>query len=472
MSKKSSKVFKAGLGYTIGNYLIKGLSFLTIPIFSRLLSTSEYGIYNSFVAYETILFIFIGMALHGSYKNAKYELSERYHTYISSTLLFIVMNAIVGLVACNLLNTILLPLLGLDRISLNLLVLYSFSTAVITCYNSYIGLEYKYKSYIVVSLINAVGTVGLSIVLMMGIFNENRYLGRIIGTVVPGLLIAISLICFFWRRSKPKDIIKNLKWGLSYSVPLVPHGISQVILTQFDRIMIRKIVGASEAGIYSFAYNIFSIVSITSNSIGTVWEAWVFEKIHNKDYQAVRKVGSLYAIGMLMFSAIVMLLAPEIIILLGPSEYYASMYSVVPIVAAGYFAFLYTIPATIEYYHGKTKYIAVGTVSAAIINVALNLVCIKEFGYIAAAYTTLVSYVAYFLFHYYVAWKIEGRFVFNTRIMMLCAMAIIGINFLSVALISVAIVRWGIALALVVVTVLMEEKQVGFIRKKIKDRRI
>ena len=50
----NSKAVKAGIGYTIGNYLIKGLSFLTIPIFTRLLSTEDYGIVNIFGAYENI----------------------------------------------------------------------------------------------------------------------------------------------------------------------------------------------------------------------------------------------------------------------------------------------------------------------------------------------------------------------------------------------------------------------------------
>ena len=69
----SDKVIKAGIGYTIGNYLLKGLSFLSVPVFSKLLSTTEYGRYSTFVAYEAILFVLIGAAIHSSYKNARYK---------------------------------------------------------------------------------------------------------------------------------------------------------------------------------------------------------------------------------------------------------------------------------------------------------------------------------------------------------------------------------------------------------------
>ena len=73
MKLKQSKVFKAGIGYTIGNVMVKGINFLAIPIFSRLLTTEEMGLYTVFAAYEAVLFVFIGMALHSSIRSAKYE---------------------------------------------------------------------------------------------------------------------------------------------------------------------------------------------------------------------------------------------------------------------------------------------------------------------------------------------------------------------------------------------------------------
>ena len=54
-NRKGSNVLKAGLGYTVGNYLIKGLSFLTIPIFARLLDSADYGKYNTYMAFEAIV---------------------------------------------------------------------------------------------------------------------------------------------------------------------------------------------------------------------------------------------------------------------------------------------------------------------------------------------------------------------------------------------------------------------------------
>ena len=101
--KKSDKkkIVKAGLGYTVGNYLIKGLSFLTIPVFARLMDSNDYGIYNTYIAYESIMYILIGLALHVSFKKAKYKFDEHFNVYVSSCVLLGIMNSIVWIVLVN-----------------------------------------------------------------------------------------------------------------------------------------------------------------------------------------------------------------------------------------------------------------------------------------------------------------------------------------------------------------------------------
>ena len=66
MQNESSgkKALRAGLGYTIGNILVKGLTFISIPIFARLLSVADYGLYNTFGSYVTIMTFVVGLTLH------------------------------------------------------------------------------------------------------------------------------------------------------------------------------------------------------------------------------------------------------------------------------------------------------------------------------------------------------------------------------------------------------------------------
>lgn len=470
MENNKKKVIKAGIGYTVGNYLIKGLTFLTIPIFARLLESSDYGMYNTYIAYESIVYIIIGLALHTSFKNAKYKYLNDFDGYVSSCVLLGLVSAAVWLVGLNAVYGLISNLLELERWVVNLLLLHSFGSALIQYYNAYVGLYYDYSRFLKLSFINAVANIFGSIILIVCVFSNFRYYGRIIGTALPVIIIGGYIIWYFFKKSKPKKNNEMWKYALEYSLPIIPHGISQVILSQFDRIMITSMVGASQSGIYSFSYNIFSIIQVTSNSLSNVWEPWFFERMNEKDYESIKNKGFLFGLGMLAFSAVMCLIAPELIIVLGTSKYAESVYSVVPIIIGGYFAFLYVLPCEIEYYHEKTKYIALATIVAAFVNIVLNYIFINYFGYVAAAYTTLFTYLFYFSFHYWMAWKIEGRFIYNNKHIALLIIGAFIVCAASIMLIDYILIRWGLVVGISVIGLSVAEKKYGIsslIRKKL-----
>lgn len=480
MSSKRESPVKAGIGYTIGNYLIKGLSFLTIPIFSRLLSTSDFGIYNTFTAYEGMMFVLLGLAIHSSYKNAryKYKLVEEgakpgrdYNTYISATMVLLLTSLLCWVLIANIFSGAFQKFLSINRLEQNLLIVYSFSTAVITCYNSYVGIEYKYKKFLTISACNAIFNIILSITLILTVFNDKRYLGRILGTAIPTVIISLYIILTFFKQAKPRNIVPFLKWGIKYSLPIVPHGISQIILSSFDVIMITKMVNASVSGIYSFAYTVFSIIRVTTTSLDSVWTPWFYEKKHKGDDRSIRKIGSLFAILMLAYSVALMLISPELIRILGPKEYWDASKCVFPLITGGYFAFLYNLPSCVEYYYEKTQFIMLGTIGAAVTNIVLNYFFITKFGYVAAAYTTLVTYFLYFLFHYFLARKIEGKYIYSNLVIALVCVGIVLSNILSLVLIDLPIIRWLLSIAIAAVTIVIEERNYGLAKRYFQSRR-
>lgn len=467
MSDKTgeNKVVKAGIGYTIGNYMLKGLSFLTVPIFSRLLSTSDYGIFNTYLAYQSIVFLFVGMALHTSLKNAKYKYKEDFAKYNSCCILVTLLNLGIWLLLSNLIYSLYGDAVGFSRVIVNLLLLDSFGTALIQFFNVYVGLDYRYSSFLKISAFNAVANMGISVLLIMTVFRNDRATGRILGNVVPVAVIACVIIWYFWRKAAPRFDLKYTKFAVSYSLPLIPHGISQVILAQFDRIMIKELIGPSQAGIYSFAYNIFSIINVTSNSLDNVWGPWFYERMEQKDYDSIQKYSSKYAFGMLMFSVMVMLAAPELVKILGAREYWDAMYSVIPIVIGGYFMFLYTLPSSVEYYYAKTKFIAIGTGMAALINIVLNVIFIRQFGYLAAAYTTLVTYLLYFVFHYLIAWNIQKMCMFQTGRLAAYILLAVAAGVLSLAMMEYWLIRWVILAAVGIFTLVWLNREFDFMRR-------
>lgn len=412
----NNKKIQAGLGYTIGNYLLKGINLLTLPIFARLMTVQDYGTFNLYMSYEGIMVLLIGLALHSSLKNAWYDYGEKYKEYLSTIMLIPQIMLIIFLVVFNIFSSFFADILSINHTLLNILLIHSYCSSVIQVYNGKLSLTYEYKKFLSISFLNTITNVLLSLVLMGTIMRTDKYLGRVIGSVIPLILITIYILANTFKSSKPISKKKYASYGLKYSLPIVPHGLSQIILAQFDRIMINRIVGVTEAGIYSFAYNITTIIQIFITSLDTVFGPWYYEKIEKKEYDKIKKISSMYIYLIWMLIICVILVVPEIILILGGEKYVIAKKVAIPLICSVFFSFMYLLPATSEYYMKKTGTIALTTSAAALLNIVLNSIFITSYGYVAAAYTTLFCYICYFLFHYYVAKKIMKKQQFNTKI--------------------------------------------------------
>lgn len=458
MANSSGKVAKAGAGYVVGNYLIKGLTFLSAPIFTRLLTTAEFGDFGTYSSFEGILYILVGLALHSSLNNAKYKYKDDLERYVSSITTLIICSTAVWLVLGNTVLFFFAVKLDLDRVTVNVLVLHSMASAILQVFNAYCSLNYSYKRYVTLSSIYAVANMGFSALLCLTLFTENRYLGRVLGAAVPMIGIAVYIFIFFFKKEKPNVNKEYWKYSLVYSLPIVPHGISQIILSTFDRIMIKYLVGSAEAGIYSFAFTIESLIKVAVTSLENVWKPWMYEKMEEKDYAAIRKGGTNYVVGIGFFTSLVMLATPELIIIFGSEAYWDSTKCVVPVVVGGFFAFMYSLPSLLEYYYEKTKFIAIGSICAALINIVLNALFIPKYGYIAAAYTTLVTYILYFVFHYILARIVHGSYMFSSMMLILAAVGVIGFGLVTMLLEKQRIIRWVIIVVTGIIALVWGEK--------------
>ena len=450
-----SKALRSGIGYTLGNMLIKGINFLTLPIFSRLLSPEEFGVYNVFASYDAILFVIIGLALHASIQSANLEFRGEINRYTSSVSLVYILNGAVLMAVAVLFQRQLSGLLGLPPVAVSLLVLGSFASAVLTLYNTRISLDYAYKKYLLVSACSSLSNVIVSLILILTVFRENRALGRIIGSVVPLFVISLVLLLSFYKKELPRPSKKFWGFGIKYSLPIVPHGISQVLLAQCDRIMIREMVSDAAAGIYSLAGNIKLVLVIITDSIGTAWNTWFFSQMDKGEKTSVQK-RAVQLMGLFFILTVgLMAIAPELVWILGGKEYELGKYVAVPMVLDAFILFLYNIIVPSEYYAKKTTYIMAGTMVATVVNLVLNYVFIKEYGFIAAAYTTLASYVFYVVMHCIISRKLMGFFVLPLKWMLSACVAVGALAALDLLMVDNLLVRWGVCAVVVIPTALV-----------------
>ena len=436
------------MGYTIGNLLIKGLAFLSIPIFSNLLSTADYGVFNTYSAYMSLFTVVISLGLPSSIRTAHYDFGERSKEYISCGALLIVMNLALFLALGALCRQALELYGGLKRSLVFLAVLSSFGSALLSYYNSHLSMEYKSREFLAISFFYSFSSIALSILLICTHRGEAGYYWRALGNTLPMLLVAAYVLFRLWRRERPRVRREYARYGLRFGLPLIPHDLSRIVLSQFDRIMIAQSVGDAQAGLFSFACNLGLPIEVLTTSIDTAWCPWLFERLREGDYARIRRRAFDIAMLMSVGASALMLISPELIRLLSAPGYWESRYVAVPIVLSMYFAFLYILPAGVEYYLKKTQYIAAGTMAVAVLNVVLNALCIPRFGYVAAAYTTVVSYALYYLFHTLLSRRLFGRWVVESGGLFALIGCVAAVSLLAQVCVDAWMIRWGAALAL------------------------
>ncbi len=445
-----SKALRSGIGYTIGNVLIKGINFLTLPIFSRLLSPEEFGVYNIFVSYDAIMFVIMGMALHVSIQSANLEFRGQINRYTSSISLIYVGNLALFLGIVALFHRQLSNLLDLPPVAVVLLVLCSSSNAIITLYNVRVSLDYAYKKYLLVSGCTSLLNVGISLGLILTVFREQQALGRMVGSVIPVCVIALVILFSFFRKERPRYNREYWRFGIKYSLPIIPHGISQVLLAQFGRVMIREMEGDGPAGIYSLAGNIKLVLTIINDSIATAWNTWFYTRMDEGDTQAIRK-RSVQLMGLFFILTVgLMALSPELIWILGGKEYELAKFVAIPMVLEAFILFLYNIIVPSEYYSKKTGFIMAGTMVAAVISIGLNYVFIQRYGFLAVGYTTLFAYVCYLVLHIVISRKLVRFFVLPLKWIGIACLALAALAAWNLWMVNSLLLRWGMCAVVVI----------------------
>lgn len=400
------KEIKAGIGYSVGNVLIKGITFFSIPLFTRLLSTEDFGIYNTYMAYEAVIAIIVCLGTEGTLKNGFSDFRANFEDYLYTitllTLLPILFIVLVFLAFKQVINNI----IALPFPILIILTFHSFGEGMLRINNVKLSLSYNYNTYLKYALFNTLFSVSLSVILIMTIFEDNRFIGRILGSALAMILLGFTIFMQNSFLTEGKFKINIVKYALNLGLPLSLHYLAQIILNQMDRVMISSICGQSYTGVYSFIYSLATILQVIFNSFDNVWSVWAFRQLENKKYHVLRNVSKKYILLMNLLAISMVTFGNELIMIMAPKEYWDGIPLLMPLTLGIYVLFLYTIPAGIEYYYKKNKYIAIITVVAATINCIGNYIFINIYGYQAAAYTTFICYLVMFLGHWTIAYLI------------------------------------------------------------------
>ena len=402
---------KAALWFTICSFLQKGISFITVPIFTRLMSTEEYGTYTVYLSWLQILTILTSLYLfNGVYDNAmaKYEKQRDEYTSSMQGLTLVITGAVFA---------------GRQRF------------------------EYRYRILVCVTILQALMNPIASLVLIR--INGGTALMRILGIVGVQVCICVPIIVF--QFCKGKEFYSKEYWGyaLRIGIPIVPHYLSGIILNQGDRIMIDKMVGKTEVALYGLAYSIGMLVQLFISGMNSALTPWMYSKIKKGDIRSMRKVLELLSFVVAGVAVALMLISPELVLIFGSPKYREAVYVIPPVAASVFFIFIYNILSMPQFYYEKTQFLMAASMAAAGANVVLNFIFIRLFGYIAAGYTTLACYMLYSVGHYLVSKRIlvkEGiqENLMNAGFLLACSVFLIGASVICNLIFPYWILRYAI----------------------------
>lgn len=390
---------KASLWYMICNILQKGISFITIPIFTRLLSQEEYGQVSVFNAWHDILFVFASLSLFfAAYNNAMVKFKHDIDRYTSSMLLLSNSCTLFCGMVCFIIKFAFPNSIQLSSGLLLLMFGEFLFTPAINFWMVRCRFQFRYQSVICISLIISVFSPLLAIAGIL-IF-DNKVLVRII--TFSFVQICIGGVIYFLLLTKGRTLYVKQYWkyALGFSIPLIPHHLSGIVLSQADRIMIESFSGSDKAAIYSLAYNASYIGMIIITAISSSLTPWIYHRLEEKEYIKINASANKILMGLASILLIFELLVPEIIKILATPEYLEALYILPPLVMSVFFYFAYGLFGSVELFFEEKNYMMLASVIAAILNVVLNYIFIPIYGYFFAAYTTLFCYVILTVSHY------------------------------------------------------------------------
>ena len=318
---------KVSMSYAICSILQKCLSFITLPLFTRLLTTEQYGQYTIYSSWSGILMIFLTLNLaYGSFQTAMAKYDDRRNEYISS---------IQGI--CLLLSAIFLIVYLPFRKQWNILfelptffvllmtseIFFSTSTSLWMGKNRF---EFKYKSVISITLLTSVLSPLIAYLLVCA--TQEKGYARILGYAGTNIVVGIIIFCLNIVKGKKLFNKEFWKYALSFNIPLLAYYLSQVVFNQSDRIMISHITGSSDAAMYGVAYNLAMIMTFVLNAINGSYVPWLYGKIKQGKAEENKSISLILVILMGLIILGVIWYAPEIIIIMAGEKYASAIYVV------------------------------------------------------------------------------------------------------------------------------------------------
>lgn len=446
MASREKKLAQNTLFLMIGKICTQCVSFFMLPLYTAVLSTSDYGTADLIITYISLFSPIISLQFEqGLFRQLLDCRNEkpRQKKLLSSVLLanflqiasFTVICCIIGAFIKNELLIYLYVLIILQVFQGTLL---QFARGIDKT------LIYTIASFIY-AFIHVVGNVLLVGVIRIGLP------GLLISMVIASIVSLIYLVfrLRIWNYLNFKSYSKNELVALAkYSVPLIPNQLAWWVINASDRTIVSYFLGTGVNGIYSVANKFSSIYITFYNYFNMSWTESVSISINDADRDDyIQKMSNSFFNLLAALCIGIIACMPFAFHLLVNSNYDEAYYHIPILMIAVFFQALQGLYSAVYVALKKTKEIAKTSAFSAIINIVVNIALIRFIGLYAASISTLIAFLAMCIYRYF---DIQRYINFKiSKINMFLAIVICAIT--CVAYYYRNYIVQGIALAIVIV---------------------
>lgn len=399
--RQLSRRARASVWFLVCNGLQSGVGFLSLPLFTRLMPADQFGqvaLYNSWMA---ILSVFATLNVQsGVFNNGMVTFRDDRKRYLSSMQGLVSVGSFVVLgvvVIVQLLNG---AAFGLSLPMLGAMFAQILASAIFALWAAYERYEYRYHALLWATFAFTAVTTGLSLAAVA--FTEDDESKALVRVTVGSITsLAVALVLAIQTQLASRSIVHRQYWAyaIKFNLPLIPHYLSFILLSQIDRIMIASYLGPSEAAMYSVASSVGQALVILVNALAASLAPWTYERLASGAYDGMgRRFWQGTAI-VAMASCVVSGLAPGLMRVAAPPVYAPATPVLALVAVSSVFLFVYSAFANIEFFYAATKFVSAASVGAALVKLATNYLVIPEYGIVGAGATTLACYALFALAH-------------------------------------------------------------------------
>ncbi|SNS43619.1 Membrane protein involved in the export of O-antigen and teichoic acid [Anaerovirgula multivorans] len=398
MSKRTKLFIENFLVYGLGQAISKIIPFLMLPIITRLIpDTYYYGIndvLNVVVSFGSALVI---MGLYDALFRMFFDKDElEYKKEVCSSALFsiLISGGIVFLILSIFINFF--EQLFFDTQQYPILIFIVAVDIYIKALKTIIAaptrMENKRRTYLIINVISPIIGYSLSIPLLLkGYYLLALPLSSMLSSIITLIIFySINRTWFQFKFINREIIYALLKIGL----PLVPTFIFYWIFSSFDRIMISKLIGIEQVGIYSIGAKVASISQLVYTAFSGGWSYFTFSTMKDEDH--VELISKVYEyLGIIAFSSTILLMPFSKIIfeLLFTGEYIKG-YIVFPYLFLSPLILMLFQTAGSQFLVIKKSWpISASLLLGVMVNIILNYILIPRFGIVGASVATLLGYI-------------------------------------------------------------------------------